>query len=550
MSAGRQVLVSVVIPLFNEEANVEPLYRRLKQSLALLSYQTEILMVDDGSTDGTLSRLRELARRDESLIILRLGKNLGQHRAILEGFLRSEGDVIVTLDGDLQNPPEEIPRLVRNLLSGFDVVAGWRRERSDSHLRLFISGSLNLFASIATGVKMRDYGCMLRAYRREILDAVLRFGRHTPFIPTLVTSMGARACEVVVGHERRTRGRSKYGITRLIFLYANLLLDFFHVRMGFRAHGAGGKARGVAFFGYGPVGCECLAALLEMKQRITCVVTHADDPGERIWFPSVMELARENGISVIAPADVRDPSLARALKKQRPDLILSVFYRQILPRELLAIPRRGAVNIHPSLLPKYRGRAPLNWAIIEGEKKTGVTLHYMSEKADTGDIIDQIEFEIAPGDTIATLYEKAVAASRKILESNLMAVLGGNARRTPQNEELATRFGRRTPEDGRIDWMAPAGKIRDLVRGVTHPFPGAFSSIRGERLYIWQVSVLDREGEPGIILDALNGSFAVGTGKGAVVIERAQNEGGPELSGREIMRALGLEGGDRFDVRA
>ncbi len=540
----------MVIPLFNEEANVEPLYRRLKRALSRLSHQTEIVMVDDGSTDGTLSRVREFAGIDRSLQVMPLARNLGQHRAILEGFVRSGGDVIVTLDGDLQNPPEEVPRLVETLLSGFDVVAGWRRKRSDSHVRLFISRSLNLFASIATGVKMRDYGCMLRAYRREVLEAVVRFGRHAPFIPTLVTWMGARTCEIPVSHDRRTGGRSKYSLRRLLLLYANLLLDFFHVRMGFRARGAKNRECGVVFFGYGLVGYECLRVLLEMKQRITCVVTHADDPREKIWFPSVMALARQNGIPVAAPADVRDPSLARALKKLRPDLILSVFYRQILPRELLAVPRVGAVNIHPSLLPKYRGRAPLNWAIIQGEKKTGVTLHHMSEKADAGDIIDQIEFEIEPDDTIATLYEKAGKASRRILRANLSRVLERSASRAPQNEELATKFGRRTPEDGRIDWKASAESIRDLVRGVTHPFPGAFSTVKGERLLVWEVSVLDRQGEPGVILDALNGSFAVGAGEGAIVIERAQKEGGVESNGVEAMRVLGLEGGDRFDAPA
>ncbi|MFQ5904980.1 MAG: formyltransferase [bacterium] len=547
MSVYGQVLVSVIVPLLNEEENVRPLYERLRRSLSFLSHESEIILVDDGSTDATLEKLREVAGADSSVKLVPLSQNLGQHGAILEGFRRSRGDILVTLDGDLQNPPEEIPKLVEKLTEGFDVVAGWRMARKDSRPRLLVSLVLNLFASLATGVKMRDYGCMLRAYRRCILESVSRYGRHTPFIPTFVTSMRAKTCEVPVGHERRMRGKSKYGLAALLFLYLNLMLDFTHIKMGFRPRNKRGFEPTIAFFGYGLVGHACLEFLLRMGNDVVYVVTHADDPEEDMWFPSVRHLAARSEIPVVSPENASDPLLAGTLQKLKPDLILSVFYRQILPKEVLEIPRLGAVNLHPSILPKYRGRCPLNWAIISGEKRTGVTLHYMTERPDSGDIIGQIQFEIEGDDNIRTVYEKTVDASRRILRRFLPAILEGTAVRIPQDDSEASYYGRRTPEDGRIDWEKDAEEIRNMIRGVTHPFPGAFSFLRGKKLLIWEALVSDRSGMPGAIMGTENGSFLVGTGRGSLILKRVQVEGEDETDGGAVLNMLGVKPGDRLE---
>ena len=540
------MVVSIVIPLLNEEENLRPLYERLKSSLSHLPCESEIIFVDDGSTDSTLRELQDVAENDPGVKVVPLKQNVGQHAAILEGFKRSKGEVIVTLDGDLQNPPEEIPRLVGKLSEGCDVVAGWRKGRKDSRLRLFLSAFLNLFASLATGVRMRDYGCMMRAYRREVLESVSAYGRHTPFIPTLVTSMGSKTCEVPIRHEPRKKGRSKYGLIGLLSLYFSLLTDFIHIKMGFRPGGKKSSLRKIAFFGYGLVGHACLKFLLTTKHSVVCVVTHADEPDEELWFPSVHDLAAGNNIPVLMPLKVGDAIVTETVDRLEPDLILSVFYRQILPRRLLDIPRLGAVNLHPSLLPGYRGRCPLNWAIINGEKKSGVTLHYMSLKADTGDIIDRLEFEIADDDDIKTVYDKTVSASLQILKKSLPTILRKTIG-TPQDETEASYYGRRTPEEGRIDWARGAGEIHNLIRGVTHPFPGAFSFIKDKKLFIWKADVSDRGGVPGTIIGTANGSFLVGAARGALMLKRAQIEGEAETDGTAALHRLGLKQGDRFD---
>ena len=541
------MVVSIVIPLLNEEENLRPLYERLKSSLSHLPCESEIIFVDDGSTDSTLRELQDVARNDTGVKIVPLKQNVGQHAAILEGFKQSKGEIVVTLDGDLQNPPEEIPRFVEKLSEGFDVVAGWRKGRKDSRLRLILSASLNLFASLATGVRMRDYGCMMRAYRRDVLESVSTYGRHTPFIPTLVTSMGSSTCEIPIRHEPRKRGRSKYGLTGLLSLYLSLVTDFVHIEMGFRPGGKNSSPRKVAFFGYGLVGHACLKFLLTTKHNVVCVVTHADEPDEELWFPSVRDLAARTNIPILVPEKVTDLVVAETVEKLKPELILSVFYRQILPRRLLGIPRLGAVNLHPSLLPGYRGRCPLNWAIINGEKKFGVTLHYMSLKADTGDIIGQLEFEMTDDDDIQTVYEKTVTASLEILKRFLPGILMGRTVRTPQDEMQASYFGRRTAEDGRIDWAKGADEIHNLIRGITHPFPGAFSFIKDKKLLIWKAAVSDRSGAPGAIIGTANGSFLIGAEKGAIILQRTQIEGEDETDGTVALKRLGVKQGDRFD---
>jgi methionyl-tRNA formyltransferase len=546
MPAADQVLVSVVIPLLNEEGNVKPLYERLKSSLTRFPFKTEIIFADDGSTDSTPELLSEIARADREVRIVTLGRNAGQHAAILEGFRRSSGDFIVTLDGDLQNPPEEIPKLLDRLSEGFDVVAGWRKHRKDSPLRLLVSWILDLFASVATGVRMRDYGCMLRAYRRPVLEMVLRYGRHTPFIPTLVTSMGAKTCEVPIGHAPRERGESKYGLAGLLALYLSLVLDFVHIRMGFRPKGRAGAS--IVFFGYGLVGHACLDELLRMGQNIQCVVTHEDDPAEARWFPSVCDLAVRNHIPVLRIEQAGEDALYERLKGLKPGLVLSVFYRKILPRRILDIPRLGAVNLHASLLPKYRGRCPLNWAIIKGEKKTGVTLHYMTEKPDTGDMIGQLEFDIDPADDIKTIYEKAVVHSRGLLRKYLPPVAEQKTKGIVQDETKASYFGGRTPADGSIDWAQSPDEILNLIRGVTHPFPGAFSLMKGKKLFIWKAILASGSGDHGSVLSTANGTFVVAAGKGALALMRVQVEGGSEIDGGAALEVLGVRPGDGFET--
>jgi undecaprenyl-phosphate 4-deoxy-4-formamido-L-arabinose transferase len=216
----------VVVPVYNEEASLEPLYERLGRVLDGLGRPYEAIFIDDGSQDRSLEILRRLQTRDERVRVIQFNRNYGQHAAVFAGFDHARGDVIVTLDADLQNPPEEIPRLLEKLEEGHDVVGGWRQERQDSSLRRWISWGINKITSRVVGVQMRDYGCMLRAYRREVVETLRGCSEVSSFIPALANTVAGAPIEIPVTHERRTQGRSKYTLFRLLRLNFDLMTGF------------------------------------------------------------------------------------------------------------------------------------------------------------------------------------------------------------------------------------------------------------------------------------------------------------------------------------
>ncbi len=241
-------------------------------------------------------------------------------------------------------------------------------------------------------------------------------------------------------------------------------------------------------FGYSEVGYACLELLIAHGVDIVGVFTHEDVPGERRWFRSVAELAQRYGIPVFCPKSLKnDPAIETQIRAElKPDLIFSFYYRHLIPMNLLANARLGAFNMHGSLLPRYRGKAPVNWAILNGEDHIGATLHHMVARADAGDIVDQQRVPIGLRDTAGDVMARVVHAATTVLDRQLHALLRGDARRHPQDETKATYFGGRKPDDGRIDWNWPSQRIFNLVRAVTRPFPGAFAETPdGRRLMVW-----------------------------------------------------------------
>lgn len=232
-------------------------------------------------------------------------------------------------------------------------------------------------------------------------------------------------------------------------------------------------------FGYHDVGCRCLEVLLRHRVEVPMVVTHEDAPGEFIWFASLAALAARHGLPSIAPEDPNAPELAALVRALAPDLLFSFYYRRMLSSELLAIPRLGAYNMHGSLLPKYRGRAPVNWAVIRGETETGATLHEMVEKPDAGRIVDQEAVPIGPDETALEVFRKVTGAAERALERSLPRLIDGNAELRAQHLANGNYCGARRPEDGRIDWNTTAQSVHNLVRGVAPPYPGAFSAVCG-----------------------------------------------------------------------
>jgi methionyl-tRNA formyltransferase len=256
----------------------------------------------------------------------------------------------------------------------------------------------------------------------------------------------------------------------------------------------------ILVFGYGEVGYRCLEILLRRGENVIGVFTHEDDLGENQWFRSVSELAKRHSVPVWKIESLRDAAVLGAIRRLAPDLIFSFYYRSLIPGEILALARLGAFNMHGSLLPKYRGRAPVNWAVLHGESETGATLHYMVERADAGDIVDQERVEIGPEETAFEVMAKVTEAACVVLARRLEELKQGRAPRIPQNHALATKFGRRRPEDGRIDWARSADEIVNLVRAVTRPFPGAFAETEAGRLYVWRARAAQGSGPPGLVL--------------------------------------------------
>ncbi|OGI38361.1 MAG: hypothetical protein A2V91_06615, partial [Candidatus Muproteobacteria bacterium RBG_16_64_10] len=225
----------------------------------------------------------------------------------------------------------------------------------------------------------------------------------------------------------------------------------------------------VLVFAYHDVGYVCLEELIRRGARIVALVTHEDDPQEQRWFRSVAELAARHNIPVYKPASVNNEEWLLHARALRPDIIFSFYYRHLIPEAILRLPRLGAFNMHGSLLPKFRGRVPINWAIIKGETQTGVTLHHMVARPDAGDIVDQEAVPIGPTETARELFDKVVAAARQVLARQWENLKLGRAPRIPQDNTQASYFGGRKPEDGRIDWTRSARDIFNLVRAVTHP---------------------------------------------------------------------------------
>lgn len=237
-------------------------------------------------------------------------------------------------------------------------------------------------------------------------------------------------------------------------------------------------------FAYHNVGVRCLATLLAHDIEVPLVVSHEDNTDENIWFDSVAELAALNNIPLITPDDPNTAEVIGLISDLAPDFLFSFYYRNMLSAEILQLPALGALNMHGSLLPQYRGRVPVNWAIIQGESEAGASLHYMDVKPDAGDLVDQLAVPILPNDTAGQVFDKLSVVAEIVLNRSLPALIAGNAPRSPLDLDQGSYFGGRRPEDGRIDWSQGAWAIHNLIRAVAPPYPGAFTEQLGNRLVI------------------------------------------------------------------
>lgn len=303
-------------------------------------------------------------------------------------------------------------------------------------------------------------------------------------------------------------------------------------------------------FAYHNLGCIGLQSLVDAGYTIKAVFTHTDDPGETRFFDSVAHQAAELGLPVFAPENVNHELWMDRIREWSPEVLFSFYYRNLISDAILSLAPMGGFNLHGSLLPRYRGRAPVNWAVLNGEKETGLTLHKMVRKPDAGDIVGQCKVSIDENDTALSVHAKLAGAARPLLADLLPGIRAKQFELSPQNEAEATCFGRRHPEDGEIDWHRPADDIFNLVRAVTEPYPGAFTYFGQRKTTVWKARVLP-DGQPaqpeksphvaGTVLST--DPLTVRCGQGVLEVIAGQTETGIYQSGVRLAAELGLSPG-------
>jgi len=307
----------------------------------------------------------------------------------------------------------------------------------------------------------------------------------------------------------------------------------------------------IIFMGTPEFAVPALRALVESRHRVAGVVTQPDRPcgrGCRIMPPAVKTAALACGLEVLQPDSVRTGALADSLRKQAPDLFVVVAFGHILPKSLLTVPKQGTINIHASLLPRYRGPAPIQWALIKGEKKTGVTTMYMDEGLDTGDILLSAETAISPEDCAATLHDRLAVLGADLLMDTLAAFEKGSVRKTPQAHHLSSYAPLLRKQDGHILWEKPAAQIAALIRGVT-PWPGAFTFCGRKRLKIFkaQPNPDTVTQPPGTVLKGFSDELRVAAGEGSLSILEIQGASGKRLPIDAFLRGAAMPPGTIFE---
>ena len=310
----------------------------------------------------------------------------------------------------------------------------------------------------------------------------------------------------------------------------------------------------IVFMGTPDFSVPALEALVEGGHEVVAAITQPDKPkgrGKAVLITPVKEKAMELGIPVYQPVKVREPEFVEKLRQMEPDAIVVVAFGQILPKSILEIPRYGCVNIHASLLPKYRGAAPIQWAVIDGERESGVTTMFMNEGLDTGDMLEKEAVTLDPKETGGSLHDKLSAIGGRLILSTLKGLEDGTLKGTPQTDE-GTCYAKMLKKSlGDIDWTMDAAAIERLIRGL-NPWPSAYTCLHGKTLKIWDGDVLEREYgvEPGTVAEVAKDRLVVQTGQGSLAIRSLQLEGKKRMDAGDFLRGYAVEAGTRLERRA
>jgi methionyl-tRNA formyltransferase len=301
----------------------------------------------------------------------------------------------------------------------------------------------------------------------------------------------------------------------------------------------------IVFMGTPEFACPTLQKLLERKEQVVAVITQPDRPkgrGQQTLPPPVKVLAERHGIPVLQPLKVRAPEVVESIRDLAPDLIVVVAFGQILPKNLLDIPRYGCINVHASLLPRYRGAAPLNWCIINGETETGVTTMMMDVGLDTGDMLLKKSVQVDPDENTQSLHDRLSVIGAEALAETIDLLVAGKLVREKQDDALTCYAPMLKKEDGLIDWEKKAEIIKNQVRGMT-PWPGAYTTFDGKLLKVFRVMLSSGAGIPGTVLQAGRGGIEVACAGGSIIIEELQLEGKKRLAAAEFLGGCRLEPG-------
>lgn len=301
----------------------------------------------------------------------------------------------------------------------------------------------------------------------------------------------------------------------------------------------------IIFMGTPEFACPTLGTLIERGEQVIAVVTQPDRPkgrGQQTLPPPVKLLAEQHGIPVFQPVKVRHPDAIEEIRSLEPDLIVVVAFGQILPKALLEIPKYGCINVHASLLPRYRGAAPLNWCIINGESETGVTTMMMDVGLDTGDMLLKKSTPIDPDEDTRSLHDRMSQVGAELLAETLDQLVAGGLVPEKQDDALTCYAPMLKKEDGQIDWSKDAASIKNLVRGMT-PWPGAFSYLDEKLLKVYRVELASGSGNPGEVLTAGRDGIEVACGEGSIIIHELQLEGKKRLPAAEFLAGCKLEPG-------
>ena len=310
----------------------------------------------------------------------------------------------------------------------------------------------------------------------------------------------------------------------------------------------------IVFMGTPDFSVPALEALVEGGHEVVAAITQPDKPkgrGKAVLMTPVKEKAMELGIPVYQPVKVREPEFVEKLRQMEPDAIVVVAFGQILPKSILEIPRYGCVNIHASLLPKYRGAAPIQWAVIDGERESGVTTMFMNEGLDTGDMLEKEAVTLDPKETGGSLHDKLSAIGGRLILSTLKGLEDGTLKGTPQTDEGTCYAKMLKKSRGDIDWTMDAAAIERLIRGL-NPWPSAYTCLHGKTLKIWDGDVLEREYgvEPGTVAEVAKDRLVVQTGQGSLAIRSLQLEGKKRMDAGDFLRGYAVEAGTRLERRA